>query len=103
MDEICFRYTARALAEDVVADLRRLHPSSAKPHLGDRRDVVHLPDALWQRALVPEITLGLGGRLTPCRPAQDTTCGVEDPEAVVRSHPRNRGGPRGVRAGAGAI
>lgn len=73
MGEICFRYNAAFVARGVVDDIRRLHPAAAGPHLGGRQapDVVHLPITLWERPLVPELALGLGGRLVACQPAPD--------------------------------
>jgi hypothetical protein len=76
MGEICFQYNASTAACNVVADLRQLHPCGAEAHLDDRGDVVHLPDELWRRALVPEIALGMGGRMTACHRAENVDCAV---------------------------
>jgi hypothetical protein len=67
MTEICLRYSAASAAGDVVDDLRRLHPVAPPAHPGEDASVVHVPALLWEQALVPEIALGLGGRLTRCR------------------------------------
>jgi hypothetical protein len=79
MAEICFRYSAASVAVDVVEDLRRLHPIASAAHPGEDASVVHVPALLWQRALVPEITLGLGGRLTRCLPSarDDARCELD--------------------------
>jgi hypothetical protein len=76
MTEICFYYVAPSVASGVVDDLRRLYPA-AEAHLGHEQQVVHLPDALWARPLVPELAIGSGGRVTACRPAGRHDCTVE--------------------------
>lgn len=67
MTEICFRYSAASAAKSVVDDLHRLHPVAPPAHTGEDASVVHVPGPLWERALVPEIAVGFGGRLTACR------------------------------------
>ena len=64
--EICFRYSAPSVAFDVVDELRRLHPVAPQARTGADTSIVHVPAVLWERALVPEVALGLGGRFTTC-------------------------------------
>lgn len=68
MDEICFRYPRRTDANGVADGIRLLHPGqpSARVVLRDEGAVVHVPLQVWDRRLVPEFVLGLGGRLTAC-------------------------------------
>ena len=73
MDELCFIYPRMAAASGVAEELGELHPGSppARIALRDDRAVIHLPAEVWDQRLVPEIVLGLGGRLTPCEDAHD--------------------------------
>jgi hypothetical protein len=68
MDELCFIYPRRAAASSVADELGELHPGCPRARVDARDDraVVHLPTEVWDQRLVPEIVLGLGGRLIAC-------------------------------------
>lgn len=68
MDELCFIYPRMTAASGVADELGELHPGwpRARVDTRDGRAVVHLPTEVWDQRLVPEIVLGLGGRLTAC-------------------------------------
>jgi hypothetical protein len=71
MSEICFRYGEADLADSVAEDLVRVAPEAGVPFRDATRSaVLHVPDSLWQMPMVPELTLGLGGRLVDCAPVE---------------------------------
>jgi hypothetical protein len=73
MDELCFIYPRRAAATGVAEDLGGLYPDRPRARIGMRNDraVIHLATEVWDQALVPELVLGLGGRLTSCEEPPD--------------------------------
>jgi len=67
MSEICFRYSETGVVDSVADDLVRLAPDAEIPFRdATRSDVLHVPESVWSRPLVPELALGLGGRLVDC-------------------------------------
>ena len=68
MDELCFIYPRMTAASGVAEDLGGLYPDRPRARIGmrDDRAVIHLATEVWDQALVPELVLGLGGRLTSC-------------------------------------
>lgn len=67
MSEICFRYSETGIVDSVADDLVRLAPDAEIPFRdATRSHVLHVPESVWLRPLVPELTLGLGGRLVDC-------------------------------------
>jgi hypothetical protein len=71
MDEICFWYSRPELVDSVAADLIRLAPDASLPFRDlTRSHVLHVPESLWLQPLLPELILGLGGRLVDCVPAE---------------------------------
>jgi hypothetical protein len=49
------------------------------PHVGEQPEVLHVPDDLWEQPFVPEIALGMGGRVTPWKPvSQGRGCALEE-------------------------
>lgn len=67
MDEICFRYSRPELVDSVAEELIRLAPDASVPFRDPTRSqVLHIPESLWLRPLLPELILGLGGRLVDC-------------------------------------
>jgi hypothetical protein len=68
MDELCFRYPRMTDASGLADEIGDLYPDLPRARIDPRPDgaVVHLPTDLWDLRLVPELVLGLGGRLTPC-------------------------------------
>lgn len=73
MDELCFIYPRRAAASNLAEDLGGLYPDRPRARIGmrDDRAVIHLSTEVWDQALVPELVLGLGGRLTSCQESND--------------------------------
>lgn len=73
MDELCFIYPRMTVAGGVAEELGALYPERPRARIAPRDDraVMHLPTEVWDQRLVPEIVLGLGGRLTPCDDARD--------------------------------
>jgi hypothetical protein len=79
MSEICFRYPTKSVADAALADLGRLNRVGSMPHVGEQPEVLHVPDDLWEQPFVPEIALGMGGRVTPCKPvSQGRGCALEE-------------------------
>jgi hypothetical protein len=74
MDELCFIYPRMTAASGVAEDLLGLYPDRPRARIGMRNDraVIHLATEVWDQALVPELVLGLGGRLTPCEELSDS-------------------------------
>ena len=71
MSEICFRYSETDAVDSVAEDLVRLAPNAGVPFRdATRSHVLHVPESLWLRPLVPELALGLGGRLVDCTVAE---------------------------------
>jgi hypothetical protein len=69
MSEICFRYSHTEAVDSIAEDLVRMAPDAGVPFRdATRSHVLHVPESLWLRPLVPELTLGLGGRLVDCVP-----------------------------------
>lgn len=69
MSEIRFRYSHTEAVDSVAEDLVRMAPDAGVPFRdATRSHVLHVPESLWLRPLVPELTLGLGGRLVDCVP-----------------------------------
>jgi hypothetical protein len=69
MSEICFRYSRTEAVDSIAEDLVRMAPDAGVPFRdATRSHVLHVPESLWLRPLVPELTLGLGGRLVDCVP-----------------------------------
>jgi hypothetical protein len=68
MDELCFIYPRETAASSVADELGELHPDRPRARVDARHDsaVVHLATEVWDQRLVPEIVLGLGGRLIAC-------------------------------------
>jgi hypothetical protein len=67
MSEICFRYSKTEIVDSVAEDLVRMVPDAGVPFRdATRSHVLHVPESLWLRPLVPELALGLGGRLVDC-------------------------------------
>ena len=67
MSEICFRYSDTHVVDSVADDLARVAPDAGLPFRdATRSHVLHVPESLWLRPLVPELALGLGGRLVDC-------------------------------------
>ena len=67
MSEICLRYSETGVVDSVADDLVRLAPDAEIPFRdATRSDVLHVPESVWSRPLVPELALGLGGRLVDC-------------------------------------
>ena len=68
MDEVCFRYPQRIEARHPVEHLRGLYHRRSHPRIAMRGEqaIVYPPYVVWAQRLVPELVLGLGGRLTPC-------------------------------------
>jgi len=67
MSEICFRYSHSDAVDSVAEDLVRMAPDAAAPFRdATRSHVLHVPESLWLRPLVPELALGLGGRIVDC-------------------------------------
>jgi hypothetical protein len=75
MDELCFSYPRLTDAAGVADELGELHPGRPRARVDARDDqaVVHLPTEVWDQRLVPEIVLGLGGRLTSCEDTNEDT------------------------------
>jgi hypothetical protein len=73
MDEVCFIYPRMTAASGVAEDLVGLYPDRPRARVGMRNDraVIHLATEVWDQALVPELVLGLGGRLTSCEEPPD--------------------------------
>lgn len=73
MDELCFIYPRMTDASGVARELCELYPDRPRTRYGLRADraVVLLPTEVWDQRLVPELVLGLGGRLAPSEDAAD--------------------------------
>jgi len=74
MDGLCFIYPRMTVASGVAEELGALYPDRPRARIAPRDDraVIHLPAEVWDQRLVPELVLGLGGRLTSCEDAQDS-------------------------------
>jgi hypothetical protein len=68
MDELCFIYPRITDASGVAEELGGLYPDRPRARIAMRDEcaVIHLPAEVWDQRLVPELVLGLGGRLAPC-------------------------------------
>jgi hypothetical protein len=73
MDEICFIYPRMTVASGVAEELGELYPGCPRARIAmrDDRAVIHLATEVWDQRLVPELVLGLGGRLAPCEDSLD--------------------------------
>ena len=72
MQTIAFRYANAATATNLCDEVGGLYPRLARPVLTELESgaIVVLPNSLWDMPLVPELAIGLGGRMvTP--PAAD--------------------------------
>jgi hypothetical protein len=73
MDELCFIYPRVTVASGVAEELGELYPDRPRVRVAKRDDraVIHLATEVWDQRLVPELVLGLGGRLAPCEDSTD--------------------------------
>jgi hypothetical protein len=73
MDELCFIYPRITVASGVAEELGELYPDRPTVRVAMRADraVIHLATEVWDQRLVPELVLGLGGRLAPCEDSAD--------------------------------
>ena len=73
MDELCFIYPRMTVASGVADELGELYPDRPRARIAmrDDRAVIHLATEVWDQRLVPELVLGLGGRLTACEDANE--------------------------------
>ena len=79
MSEICFRYPTKSVADAALADLGRLNRTGSPAHVGEHPEVLHVPDDLWEQPFVPEIAVGMGGRVTECQPVPESrTCALRE-------------------------
>lgn len=91
MAEICFSFCAAQAAQAIQTELQVAHPNAPAAHCGGPSGaVVHIPAALWVRPLVPEIVLGMGGRLVICQVVPGQPGCVPDGPDDLPMQPRSR-------------
>ena len=75
MDELCFIYPRLTVATGVADELGELYPDRprARTTMREDRAIVHLPVEVWDQRLVPELVLGLGGRLASIDDLHEST------------------------------
>ena len=75
MDELCFIYPRMTVATGVADELGELYPDRPRARAAsfEGRAVIHLPTEVWDQRLVPELVLGLGGRLARTEDLHDPT------------------------------
>ncbi len=72
MQTIAFRYANAVTAANLCNEVGGLYPSFARPVVTELESgaIVVLPNSLWDMPLVPELAIGLGGRMV-APPAAD--------------------------------
>jgi CBS domain-containing protein len=80
VSDVLFAYSNAGSAQVLVSMLVDLYPHGPAPRLEreHERTVVALPASLWNLPMVPEMAIGLGGRLTASPPAPASEALVRD-------------------------